>query len=38
LPRTDALFTRLLMLPLNLMVSEEDVDYVSEKIRLFYYC
>ena len=36
LPRTDLLFRRCLMLPMNLMVSPEDVDYISESIRAFY--
>lgn len=36
LPRTDALFRRCLMLPMNTMVSPEDVHHVSANIRQFY--
>ena len=36
LPRTERLFRHCLMLPINPMVSQEDVDYVSECIRAFY--
>ena len=36
LPRTDRLFRRCLMLPMNPMVSLDDVDYVSACIRQFY--
>jgi len=36
LPRTDALFRRLLMLPMNMSLSDEDVDWVSEAIADFY--
>lgn len=36
LPRTELLFHRCLMLPMNMMVTEEDARYVSEKIREFY--
>lgn len=36
LPRTDALFTRCCMLPMNLMVGDDDVAYVCEQIRSFY--
>jgi len=35
-PRTDALFERCLMPPLNLSIADEDVDYVCEQIRDFY--
>jgi dTDP-4-amino-4,6-dideoxygalactose transaminase len=36
LPRTEALFQRCLMLPMNMMVADDDVDYVCSKIREFY--
>ena len=36
LPRTERLFERCLMLPMNMMVSEEDVDTISGIIRDFY--
>lgn len=36
LPNTDALFTRLLMLPMNMSMSDEDVDYVSKCVLEFY--
>jgi dTDP-4-amino-4,6-dideoxygalactose transaminase len=36
LPNTDRLFERCLMLPMNMMVSTDDVDYISSRIRSFY--
>jgi len=36
LPITDALFTRLLMLPMNMAISDEDVNYVADCIVDFY--
>lgn len=36
LPNTDELFRRCLMLPLNMSLSNEDVIYVSDKIKQFY--
>jgi dTDP-4-amino-4,6-dideoxygalactose transaminase len=36
LPYTDRLFTRMLMLPMNLSLSDDDVHYVCENIRRFY--
>lgn len=36
LPRTDRLFERCLMLPMNMMVTADDVDYICECIRQFY--
>jgi dTDP-4-amino-4,6-dideoxygalactose transaminase len=36
LPYTDYLFTRLLMLPLNMSLTDDDVHYVSTCIRKFY--
>lgn len=37
LPRTERLFQRCLMLPMNMMVSVADVGYVSKAIRAFYH-
>jgi len=36
LPATEALFRRCLMLPMNLTLSDEDVEYVCACIRAFY--
>jgi dTDP-4-amino-4,6-dideoxygalactose transaminase len=36
LPYTDWLFGRLLMLPMNMSLSDDDVCYICEQIRLFY--
>lgn len=36
LPRTERLFERCIMLPMNTAVSMADVDYICEKIRKFY--
>ena len=36
LPYTDWLFTRMLMLPMNMSLSDEDVHYVCDNIRNFY--
>lgn len=36
LPRTDSFFRRCLMLPMNMMVTEEDAGYVADWIRKFY--
>ncbi len=36
LPQTDKLFDEIIMIPLNMSVTDEDVDYVSEVIRDFY--
>ena len=36
LPFTDELFRRLLMLPMNMMVMDEDVEYICTKVREFY--
>jgi len=38
LPVTERLFTRSLMLPLNMTVSDDDIDYVCRLIREFYQC
>jgi dTDP-4-amino-4,6-dideoxygalactose transaminase len=36
LPFTDELFTRILMLPMNTSLSDEDVNYVADCIQAFY--
>lgn len=36
LPRTDALFRRMLLLPLNLSLTNADIEFVCETIRKFY--
>jgi dTDP-4-amino-4,6-dideoxygalactose transaminase len=36
LPNTDRFFERCLMLPLNTMITDEDVHYVIEAVRRFY--
>ena len=36
LPNTDRLFQRCLMLPMNMMVSADDVEFIASRIRLFY--
>jgi dTDP-4-amino-4,6-dideoxygalactose transaminase len=36
LPYTDYLFTRMLMLPMNVSLSNDDVHYVCDHIRRFY--
>ena len=36
LPFTDRLFERLLMLPMNMSLSNDDVDYICDRIRRFY--
>ncbi len=36
LPSTDLLFSRILMLPLNMSVTDEDVDCVCDTVRAFY--
>ncbi len=36
LPGTDYLFTRMLMLPMNMSLANEDVQYVCDEIRSFY--
>jgi dTDP-4-amino-4,6-dideoxygalactose transaminase len=36
LERTDRLFERMLMLPLNMAVTDEDVEYVCDAVRAFY--
>jgi dTDP-4-amino-4,6-dideoxygalactose transaminase len=36
LPYTDQLFERLLMLPMNMSVTDDDVCYICDHIRQFY--
>ena len=36
LPYTEKVFTRLLMLPLNMSITDTEVNYVAEKITAFY--
>jgi len=36
LPYTDNLFTRMLMLPMNMSLTDEDVFYVCDSVRAFY--
>ncbi len=36
LPKTDIFFQNCLMLPMNVTISNDDVDYISSKIKLFY--
>lgn len=36
LPYTDRLFTRMLMLPMNMSLSDDDVNYVCDNVRAFY--
>ena len=36
LPKTDDAFSRLLMIPLNLTMDDDDVSYVTESIKEFY--
>lgn len=36
LPNTEAFFTRCMMLPMNMVICDEDVEYICSKIRAFY--
>lgn len=36
LPNTERLFERCLMLPMNITLSDDDVDYVADRVRRFY--
>jgi dTDP-4-amino-4,6-dideoxygalactose transaminase len=38
LPNTDRLFTRCVMLPMNMTLADDDVHYVCDRIREFYGC
>ena len=35
-PATDALFEKCLMLPMNTVITDEEVDYIVNCIRQFY--
>jgi dTDP-4-amino-4,6-dideoxygalactose transaminase len=36
LPKTDAFFNRCMMLPMNVVVSDEEIDYIVDSIHSFY--
>lgn len=36
LPKTDRFFTRCLMIPMNMAMTDSDIDYICETIRKFY--
>jgi dTDP-4-amino-4,6-dideoxygalactose transaminase len=36
LPKTDRMFQRCLMLPMNMVVTQDDVEYIAHQIRRFY--
>jgi len=36
LPKTDKFFERCIMLPMNIFISNEDVDYICEVVKSFY--
>jgi dTDP-4-amino-4,6-dideoxygalactose transaminase len=36
LPKTDKFFERCIMLPINMFITDGDIDYICEKIRNFY--
>ena len=36
LPITDRIFSEILMLPLNLFISEDDVKYIINNVKNFY--
>ena len=36
LPNTDTFFKRCIMLPMNLFISDDDVDYICKSIKEFY--
>lgn len=36
LPKTDKFFTRFVMLPMNVVITDEEVDYIVSTIRSFY--
>ena len=36
LPKTDKFFKRCIMLPMNIFISNEDVDYICETVKSFY--
>ena len=36
LPETDRFFKRCIMLPMNIFINDDDVDYVCETVREFF--
>ena len=36
LPNTDKFFERCIMLPMNIFISDEDIDYICNSIKSFY--
>jgi len=36
LPETERFFKRCIMLPMNIFINNDDVDYVCEKVRGFF--
>jgi len=36
LPKVERFFERCIMIPMNMFISDDDVNYICEKIRLFY--
>jgi dTDP-4-amino-4,6-dideoxygalactose transaminase len=36
LPKTDKFFERCIMLPINMFITDGDIDYICEKIHNFY--
>jgi dTDP-4-amino-4,6-dideoxygalactose transaminase len=36
LPRTEKFFTRCMMIPMNMSITDKDIDYVCESIKSFY--
>lgn len=38
LPRTDRLFTRCFLLPMNTSLTDSEVDYICQQVRRFYRC
>ena len=36
LPNTDKFFERCIMLPMNIFISDDDVEYICENIKMFY--
>jgi dTDP-4-amino-4,6-dideoxygalactose transaminase len=36
LPKTESFFERCIMLPMNIFISNDDVDYICEKVIKFY--
>lgn len=37
LPKTDKFFTRCLMIPMNMSISDSDIDYICEHIKEYYH-